>query len=270
MRRGDGLRRFGYVSTAYVAGDHRGTFSEDDLYVGQRFRNAYEQTKFEAERLVRARTHELPVQVFRPSIVVGEAESGWTSAFNVIYWPLRAFSRGAYSALPARRSAPVDVVPVSYVADAIHELTAGEARSGETYNLAAGERASTVGELLELSAEYFGRRRPRAIPPGPYRRMVHPVLVRRGDEKRRKALRGSEAFFPYFAMGVRYETWMAERRLGPAGIEVPPLPGYFSRLMDYAVAADWGRAPVASGGPSWSSSSTSSSSRPSPSTARPR
>ena len=30
------------------------------------------------------------------------SDSGWTPTFNVIYWPLRAFSRGAYRVLPAR------------------------------------------------------------------------------------------------------------------------------------------------------------------------
>ena len=269
MRRGDGLRRFSHVSTAYVAGDRRGSFGEDDLDVGQGFRNPYEQSKFEAERLVRAYRDRLPVQIFRPSIVVGEADTGWTPAFNVIYWPLRAFARGTYSVVPARRSAPVDVVPVSYVADAIYELSRGEARSGETYNLAAGARASTVGDLLAMSAEYFGRRAPVAIPPAPYRRVVHPILVRRAEPKRRKALRGSEIFFPYFAARVSYDTWLAERRLAPAGIEVPFLHDYFDRLMDYAVAADWGRAPSASGGPS-PSSWRRTSSRASPSTARQR
>jgi thioester reductase-like protein len=268
MRRGDGLRRFSHVSTAYVAGDRRGSFYEDDLDVGQRFRNPYEQSKFEAERLVRSNHERLPVQIFRPSIVVGEADTGWTPAFNVIYWPLRAFSRGTYAAVPARLSAPVDVVPVSFVADAIFELGRGEARSGETYNLAAGPRAATVGELLELSASYFGRRRPLAIPPAAYRRAIHPLLVKQAAPSRRKALRGSEVFFPYFATRVSYDTWLAERRLSPAGIEVPLLRDYFDRLMDYAVAADWGRAASASGGPSSSSSSTRSLA--SPSTARPR
>jgi thioester reductase-like protein len=248
MRRGDGLRRLSHVSTAYVAGDRRGRFGEDELDVGQGFRNPYEQSKFEAERLVRAHTHTLPIQIFRPSIVVGEADTGWTPAFNVIYWPLRAFARGTYSAIPARTSAPVDVVPVSYVADAIHELAGAEARSGETYNLAAGDRASTVGELLAMSADYFGRRRPVAIPSGAYRRVVHPIVVRRAQPKRRKALRNSEVFFPYFAMRVSYDTWLAERRLRPAGIEVPRLPDYFERLMDYAVAVEWGRGASAGAG----------------------
>src|SRR5919198_641780 len=117
-----GLRRFSYVSTAYVAGTHAGEFREDQLEVGQDFRNAYERSKFEAEQLVRSYRDRLPIQIFRPSIVVGERATGWTAAFNVLYAPLKAFARGAYTALPAPRSSPVDVVPVDYVADAVFEL----------------------------------------------------------------------------------------------------------------------------------------------------
>ena len=84
---------------------------EEQLDVGQEFRNPYEQSKFEAERLVRAQVGRLPIQIFRPSIVVGERTTGWTASFNVLYTPLKAFVRGSLPALPARRSAPVDVVP---------------------------------------------------------------------------------------------------------------------------------------------------------------
>ncbi|HEV3054120.1 MAG TPA: SDR family oxidoreductase, partial [Solirubrobacteraceae bacterium] len=121
---GGGLRRYGHVSTAYVAGTHEGRFAETDLDTGQRFHNSYEQSKFEAEQLVR--THaELPYTIMRPSIVVGDQRSGWTSAFNVLYWPLRAFSRGLFEKIPAVESALVDVVSIDYVADAIHELCEG-------------------------------------------------------------------------------------------------------------------------------------------------
>ena len=235
------LHRLGYISTAYVAGDHRGTFREAELDIGQRFRNAYEQTKFEAEAAVRALSRELPIQIYRPSIIVGEADTGWTPAFNVIYWPLKAFARGAYKAIPAKRSAPVDVVPVSYVADAIFALSQRDAPSGTTYNLAAGHRASSVGELLELSSGYFGRRRPRVLPPSAYRRVVHPLLLRRGDERRRRAVAASEVFFPYFAMRVHYDTIHSRAGLAGTGIQMPALRDYFERLMDFAVAADWGK-----------------------------
>ena len=42
----DTLERFSYVSTAYVAGEPGGLFREDELAVGQSFRNPYEQSKF--------------------------------------------------------------------------------------------------------------------------------------------------------------------------------------------------------------------------------
>ena len=90
--------------------------------------------------------------MLRPSIIVGERESGWTASFNVLYWPLRAFSRGAYAALPARGDAPVDVVPVDYVADAIFALSQAPEAEGATFHLTAGAHASSVGELVELAA----------------------------------------------------------------------------------------------------------------------
>ena len=71
LQRG-GLERFTYVSTAYVAGTYRGEFSEQDYDVGQGFRNPYERSKWESEGNVRAASGRLPVQIARPSIIVGE------------------------------------------------------------------------------------------------------------------------------------------------------------------------------------------------------
>ena len=49
------LQRVAYVSTAYVAGDRRGTVYEDDRETGT-FRNSYERSKHEAEAVVRSST----------------------------------------------------------------------------------------------------------------------------------------------------------------------------------------------------------------------
>jgi thioester reductase-like protein len=242
-RRG-GLRHFSHVSTAYVAGSHRGAFGEDDLDVGQRFHNSYERSKWEAERLVRERSGSLPVSVFRPSIVVGEEDTGWTPAFNVIYGPLRAYAKGALHAVPARRSSLADVVPASYVADSVFELSERPPGTGATYTLAAGSGANTVGELMDMSAAAFGRRRALPVPPRLYRRLVHPLLLRRSSGARRRVLQRSEVFFPYFALGVRYDTSRADAALAPAGITTPRLPDYFGRLVEFALAAEWGRKPL--------------------------
>lgn len=239
---GGGLRRLTHVSTAYVAGQHDGCFSEDDLDVGQSFRNAYEQSKFEAERLVASRRAQLPITVVRPSIVVGERHSGWTASFNVLYWPLRAFSRGAYLALPARAAAAVDVVPVDYVTDAILALGRAPEAEGITFHLTAGRHVGSVGELVGMASAFFERPPPRLIEPAVYRRVVHPLLMRAIDDERRlRALRRSEVFFPYFAAQVRYDDRRTRAALHHTGIEPSPLRDYFPRLVDFALAAEWGR-----------------------------
>jgi len=220
------LERFSYVSTAYVAGEPGGLFREDELAVGQHFRNPYERSKFEAELALRSEAADLPLQILRPSIVVGDSTTGRTSSFNVLYGPLRAFARGAVPAIPARRDAPVDIVPVDYVADRVHEL-ATRGPNG-TFHLVAGRNATTVGRLLEMSSEELGRPQPRVLSPGVYRRWVHPWLRRK-----HRGLRRLEVYFPYFAMSVRFD----DRRLGPG----PRVESYFHRLVRYAQAARWGR-----------------------------
>ncbi|MDP8968302.1 MAG: SDR family oxidoreductase [Actinomycetota bacterium] len=233
------LRRFTYVSTAYVAGEHRGVFGEQDFDVGQRFRNPYEQSKFEAERLVRSYAGRLPLTIVRPSIVVGDRHSGWTPSFNVLYWPLRALARGAYPILPARRSAPVDVVSVDYVADAICALHALPQAAGGTFHLTASAAASSIGELLDLAVKRLQCRRPPLVSPALYRRVAHPLALRCVGVRRRRFLRATETYLPYFAMRVRYDDAGTRATLGRA-IAPAPLPEYFDRLVDYALLARWG------------------------------
>jgi thioester reductase-like protein len=236
------LQRFAHVSTAYVAGTHQGEFGEGDFERGQSFNNTYERSKWEAERLVRDRGGALPVQIFRPSIVVGDEQSGWTSSFNVIYTPLRAYARGTLPVVPARRSAPVDIVPVCFVARAILELA--DAGAGRTFNLAAGPEASTVGELIDHAASHLGRPPARVLPPALYRHAVHPLLLRRAGSARRRWLERGEVFFPYFASKVRFGTDATRAELEPRGIRVPRVEGYLERLLDFAERANWGRRPL--------------------------
>jgi thioester reductase-like protein len=234
-----GLERYGHVSTAYVAGTHAGRFAECDLDLGQEFRNSYEQSKFEAEQLVRT-TDGLPFTIMRPSIVVGDRRSGWTSAFNVLYWPLRAFARGLFTAVPAIPSAPVDVVSIDYVADAIHELCESAGGVGETYHLTAGASASTIGEIAALASKYFRRPLPRVLSPREFA-----ALEGDGSDVQRSALEGSRAYFPYFSVGTVFDEAATRARLEPAGIRVSPLGDYLDRLLDFATRSRWGKRPIA-------------------------
>jgi len=63
-----------YVSTAYVSGDAK-HFTENDLDKGQKHRNTYEKSKFEAEKYLRGNI-KIPMIVFRPSVIIGKAYKG--------------------------------------------------------------------------------------------------------------------------------------------------------------------------------------------------
>jgi thioester reductase-like protein len=218
------LERFVHVSTAFVSGRHGGTFGEDDLIAGQSFRNTYEQTKWEAEHVV-AGADDLAPAVARPSIVMGEAASGWTPAFNVLYWPLRAFSRGLFDEVPALAHSRVDVVPVDYVADALVHLLDTDDRG--VFNLVAGADACTAERLMKMACDRFDKPVPPVVAPG------SGAEDSAGDH--------GAVYLPYFDMEVEFDDSRAREVLGPAGIRAPQLTDYFDRLIDYAETVRWGK-----------------------------
>jgi thioester reductase-like protein len=231
-----GLECYAHISTAFVAGDHAGAFAECDADVGQTFHNSYEQSKFEAEQLVRS--HEgLPYTILRPSIVVGDRNNGWTSAFNVLYWPLRAFARGLFTAVPAIASAPVDVVSIDYVADAAYQLCETSCGNGATYHLTAGEHASTIAELAGLASRYFRKPVPRVVTPAEFATMTLGAAER-------KALEAGSEYFPYFCMEGTFDDRETRKRLEPDGITTIPLRDYVDKLLDFATRARWGKRPI--------------------------
>jgi thioester reductase-like protein len=231
-----GLECYAHISTAFVAGDHSGAFAECDHDVGQTFHNSYEQSKFESEQLIRS--HEgLPFTILRPSIVVGDHNNGWTSAFNVLYWPLRAFARGLFTAVPAVASAPVDVVSIDYVADAAYQLCETSCGNGATYHLTAGEDASSIAELASLASRYFRRPVPRVVTPEEFATMTLGAAER-------KALEAGSEYFPYFSMEGTFDDRETRKRLEPDGITTVPLRDYVDKLLDFATRARWGKRPI--------------------------
>jgi thioester reductase-like protein len=219
------LERFVHVSTAYVSGRHPGVFGEGELDAGQTFRNTYEQTKWEAEHVLAA-ADDLAPAIARPSIVMGDARSGWTPAFNVLYWPLRAFSRGLFDEVPARPEGHVDVVTVDYVAAALVELL--DRTDTGVFNLVAGQHAGTVTELIQLATERFDRPAPTLVEPGT-------AELNAG---------GGNVFLPYFDVNTVFDDSRAAALLAPAGIRPARLADFFGPLMDYARVAGWGKTPM--------------------------
>lgn len=234
------LQRLAYISTAFVAGRHERQFGEDDLDVGQRFRNTYEQSKFEAELVVQAAMREVPTVVLRPSIIIGDSRSGATSAFNVIYWPLRVYADGLLRYAPADPHLPVDIVPVDFVARATLEgLFRGE--PSVTYALAAGRRATEAHVIAGMAAKVFSTRPPRFIAT-PLERLVVPWLWPLLSMAPVKPFgRAVGAYLPYFLHGSRFDTAHADALLGPRGIEPPQPSEFLEPVLEFAMSTDFGR-----------------------------
>ena len=138
------LRSMAYVGTAYVAGERTDLVHEDELAIGQGYRNTYEQTKAEAEALVRSRLGSMPGVILRPSIIVGDSQTGVTSSFKMMYWPLKIYARGLWRTVPGYPDAVLDIVPVDFVAAAVARAAFDPAALGSTLHLCAGPRGSAT------------------------------------------------------------------------------------------------------------------------------
>ena len=89
LARQTAIRQFHHVSTAYVCGLRRDRVMEDELDVGQKHGNDYEISKFQAEKLVRQADFLDHPTIYRPGIILGDSQSGYTSTYHGFYVPLK-------------------------------------------------------------------------------------------------------------------------------------------------------------------------------------
>lgn len=238
-RRGQ-LTRFDYLGTCMVAGKRTGLIDEDDLDGRHGFHNTYEQTKFEAETLVRTQGADMAASIFRLAMVVGDSRTGYTSTFNVMYWPLKMMARGRVIAAPGSRNGILDMVPLDFVGESIETLSADPAQRGRAFHIAAGPAACTVGDVLDLAVERFGVEPPRLLGPRAFA-LLRPLLYSVIWGKRRETMKKGRVYVPYLSYQARFDTSHVRAALEPRGIRPPAVRDYFARLIDYALATDWGR-----------------------------
>ncbi len=149
------FQRFSHISTAYVCGQTSANLSEDTLLNRPSFSNAYEQTKYEGERIVREMATEIPMTIFRPGMVVGDSRTGWIKTFNTLYLAFRAYIQKKMRIWPVDPSLPLNFVPVDYVAGTIADITLNPMSVGYTFHLTAPESDTpTVERLFNAVTEW--------------------------------------------------------------------------------------------------------------------
>jgi thioester reductase-like protein len=162
-----GLRELHYVSTAYVCGNRSGVVREDELDCGQAFRNSYEESKFLAEREVMDSSGFSSKTVYRPSIIAGDSQTGYTSSYHGLMWYLRLLAmlvpqqpRDANGRiqtdieLPVSGDEPHNVITVDWVSRAICRLVENPNSRDRTFHLVS-EAPTTFRAVIDWCCEFF-------------------------------------------------------------------------------------------------------------------
>ncbi|MDP9177103.1 MAG: SDR family oxidoreductase [Gemmatimonadota bacterium] len=237
------LKRFAFVSTAFVAGRATGTILERDNGTEAGWVNAYEQSKYEAECLVRS--SEASWVIFRPTTVVCRGADGTVAQVNGVHRALRIYHRGLAAMMPGARENMFDVITGDYVNDAIAHLALDDRADGRTVHLCSGTRALTVGELLdtaydvwERDAEWKRRGLSRAILTdlATYA-MFERAVLDTGDARLRGLISSLSHFVPQLALPKQFDTSAADELL----TFVPPSASeYWGPMLQNLISTGWG------------------------------
>ncbi len=225
----EGLERLHYVSTAYVAGMRTGVVYEHELSLGQRFKNHYESTKFQAEVWVRQQMDRIPTTVYRPAIVVGDSKTGETVKFDGPYYMLRVISQSArlHQPIPrfGRSEATFNVVPIDFVIDAMR--AGAHAHPGDTLHLVDPEPINAIEVFDTLAQAYNGKKSSYRLPAKAVAGSLKVPAVR-------KFFAGAPAeSIEYLNHPVRFDTRRAEQVLGSQGISCPHLKDYVEPMVNF-------------------------------------
>ena len=235
------LQRVAHISTAYVCGNREGTIYENDNSGERHFSNNYERSKWEAEHYVRNLYPDLPVTVFRPSIVVGDSVTGRLNLFNVLYTPLRFVCRGDLPVIPCRRRTVLDIVPVDYVAGAVCHITFHTKNgAGKIFHITAGpDSAVSIDTIIERAIDHIKRNNPDRSLASP--RFISPrlfgVVRRLLPTKSARLLNLLRIYEPYISMGKVFDCSNTAAALIGSNLRPPSLTCYFDNIMTHWLTA---------------------------------
>ncbi|MDH3211681.1 MAG: SDR family oxidoreductase [Myxococcales bacterium] len=222
------LRRFAHASTIAVAGKHTGVFREDDLDLGQGFKNNYDETKFLSEQLVRERRDSIPTVIFRPTTVVGHSRTGAIEKIDGPYYALTMIARNMHRVVPNTGDNKFHFGPVDFIADAFYALFEDDDSVGKVFHLVDPEPLTYL-EFFELACATLGKSKPWLVLPAP---LMRPM----GRLPMFEKLTGvpSEAFEHSF-YPVEYDRTHVAPALAKHGISCPPVSSYIDVMVEYFV-----------------------------------
>lgn len=239
-RRHGQFRKLEFLSTVGVAGRTCGLIPETPLTHPRSFHNTYEAAKAEAESLLLDQIHGgLPATIHRPSMVVGDSQTGKIIRFQVFYHLCEFFvGRKTWGVTPETGDVRLDIIPVDFVAQAIHIASRREDTAGRILHLCSGpQHAWPIARLTERLREIFadhGEPLPRLyrLSPRLMRRLI-PLVSPLVSEKRRRVLQGLPYFLDYLEENQVFDNAQSQKLFNEEGLVIPAVEDYLQPLIDY-------------------------------------
>ena len=209
-----GLRRYSHVSTVAVAGMRSNEVVTEEASIDweRSDYDPYARTKKFCEHMARELLPNVPLTIFRPSIVLGDSRHGETTQFDMV----KAFVFLARRrVLPLRPDDRLDIVNVDFVADSIVTLHQKEKPLHDIYHLSSGEGAPRCRQITDALAKARGRTGPLYAPglAGPFEGLVSWLSSRRGTAVGQLAAL-LKVFLPYLLWNTVFDNQRVVQETG--------------------------------------------------------
>jgi thioester reductase-like protein len=208
-----GMRRFSHVSTVAVAGRRKDEVVTEDKSIDwdRSDYDPYARTKKFCEHMIRQLLPEVPITIFRPSIVLGDSRRAETTQFDMV----KAFVfLAGLPMLPFRPDDKIDIVNVDFVADAIATLHQKPQAQYDVYHLSSGKDSQTFRQLTSALAAERQKRGPVFLPflERPFSAMVNTLSNLRGSISHGASL--MKVFMPYLVWNTVFDNNRVTTELG--------------------------------------------------------
>ena len=246
------LVHLGFLSTVYVSGKRTGEIIEtvkSENSAG--FANTYEQSKFEAERLVADRTDTLPVSIYRLSTVIGHSETGAVSHFTAPHQTLRVMYLGLASMIPGTPEYTVDLIASDYSATTIFKLFMAGASDELVFHIVSGKNKSyslqevidkSYAALAKADPEWKAKQHPKPTIAPPESFSLFMETVREANNPLlHNVLTALESFAHQLNYPKSFSTRNTESVLPTYNEEVPHIQEYYQKVVLYCVKTGWGK-----------------------------
>ena len=253
---------FHHISTVYVAGKQKNIF-EETLVDTVEFNNVYEETKYRGEQFVSEVFPKkgIRVNIYRSSIVYGDSETGRSTLFNAVYYPVKMaiFLKNTYRNdilrkggekakqmgvridedggifLPIRMEkksgGTINLIPINYYTDAFIAIMENSVDPGIFHIINNSD--TTLDDLTGFFSKSFNIKGFRSVS---------------REELKEEPLNALEILFseylkmygPYIRDIRRFDNKISEKILSKRNIKCPEFDlDIFSKCMNYAISVNW-------------------------------